>query len=304
MVAIHYNMPELFDVTAEAWYFGYLNANQVLINSLASKVSFRTLRIIGVEGDLEYGKRTHSEWHYLQQDLERGVKTGTLKVRPQFVRIPLEDLEEELDWSKRGTGRKIIIASVPARIGDNKNVMQDVEALCSRYEEVHMTFSRPGDLVDEAFESSSARSSGGAANTLVANPPQPPRPFEADKKCPKCGGHLHIFADGVEWCTACKGAAASSLVANPPQPPRPLEADKKCPKCGSHLHIFADGVEWCTACKGGVATTLVANPPQPPRPCEADKKCPKCGGPLHIFADGVEWCTACKCQVRINLGRS
>jgi len=46
-----------------------------------------------------YGTRAHSEWHYLQQDLERGIKNSTLKVRPQFLRISFKDLKEALDWA-------------------------------------------------------------------------------------------------------------------------------------------------------------------------------------------------------------
>jgi len=151
----------LFDVTQESWYYGYLNTNQVLINSLVSKRSFRELRMIGIEGDLEFGLRTRSEWYFLQKDLERGVLAGSVRARPQFMRIPLGSLAEELEWSQRKAGRKIIIASVPARIGEHRQVMQEVEAMCSQFDDVHLSFSRQGDLIDTAFSSSPMPSSAG-----------------------------------------------------------------------------------------------------------------------------------------------
>jgi len=56
--------------------------------------------------------------------------------------------------------------------------MQGVETLCSKYDEVHMIVSRSGDLVDRAYPNSSTSTSGGAANTFVATPPQPPEQFK------------------------------------------------------------------------------------------------------------------------------
>jgi len=218
-VTIQHNLEEIFDVTKESWYHGYLNANQVCINSLASKSSFGQLRIIGIEGDLKFGARTRAEWHYLQQDLERGVAEGIVHVRPQFIRIPLEELREELEWTQRKKGRRVIIASVPARLGENMDVMKNVEAICADFDEVHLTFSRSGDLIDKVFSSSST--------------PQPPVPVP----------------------TECPRSSTSTSPATPQPQPKCItlatpQLQRKCFTCDSplvHLEMLHHG--WCPTCR-------------------------------------------------------
>ena len=89
-----------------------------------------------------------NEWSARQADLDKGFKDGKLLERPQNQRIPLESLEEELEWVTKGdTVRYIIVASCPARIGDNHKVMEQVKATCAEYDDlVKCTFSYAGNL--------------------------------------------------------------------------------------------------------------------------------------------------------------
>jgi len=149
-----------FDVRSEAWYFGYLNANVKTINSLCAKKSFQSspdgnIKLLGIKGDVTFGKRTLAEWTCLSRDLDRGVKEGSVNFRPDTQRIGFEHLAEELQWVERGQPgavRHIVIASVPARIGEDREIMQKVKELASEYDNVHMTFSQAGDLVDTIFK--------------------------------------------------------------------------------------------------------------------------------------------------------
>jgi len=192
-VRIQYKGEELFDVTQESWYDGYLNTNQVLINSLVSKRSFRELWMIGIEGDLEFGLRTRSEWHFLQRDLVRGVLAGSVHARPQFMRIPLGNLAEELESAQQKAGCRIIIASVPARIGEHKQVMQEVEAMCSQFDDVHLSFSRAGDLlIDTASFSSSPMCS-----SVCGVCGHPVGPFFSNL-------NLRSRIEMRGWCSLCK----------------------------------------------------------------------------------------------------
>eukprot|EP00928_Gymnodinium_smaydae_P092004 TRINITY_DN75784_c0_g1_i1.p1 TRINITY_DN75784_c0_g1~~TRINITY_DN75784_c0_g1_i1.p1 ORF type:complete len:342 (+),score=51.62 TRINITY_DN75784_c0_g1_i1:129-1028(+) len=152
-----------FDVRAESWYRGYLNANVKAINNFALKDSFQkalhngagaSIRLLGIEGDVKFGLRTRCEWTALAEDIDAGVMKSSVQVRPQMVRVPFDYLGSELKWlssGKRGEVRKIILASCPGRIGDDRQIMAKVKEIAGPYEDVCITFSEAGDLADELF---------------------------------------------------------------------------------------------------------------------------------------------------------
>jgi hypothetical protein len=72
----------------------------------------------------------------LLEDVDKSVRNGTVKVRPESVRVPLAKVEEEVSWVQRGQGerREIILASCPARIGDIMDVMQRVTNYAKGYD--------------------------------------------------------------------------------------------------------------------------------------------------------------------------
>eukprot|EP00928_Gymnodinium_smaydae_P061535 TRINITY_DN45588_c0_g1_i1.p1 TRINITY_DN45588_c0_g1~~TRINITY_DN45588_c0_g1_i1.p1 ORF type:complete len:319 (-),score=25.91 TRINITY_DN45588_c0_g1_i1:121-1077(-) len=148
----------LFDCRQEDWYRGYLNHHHKLINDIANHESFvrgnGQIKLLGIEGDVQYGKRTLSEWTFLSQDIDLGVRRGIIVCRPQMERVPLANLDEALSWvhnGRLGQVRRIIISSCPARIGQKTDVMQEVKAKARRFDNVHVAFSEAGDLVDVLF---------------------------------------------------------------------------------------------------------------------------------------------------------
>ena len=84
----------------------------------------------------------------IQEDLDQGFQDGKLVERPKPLRIALEDLQEELEWVTRaGKVRYIIVASCPARIDENFDVMDQVKEMCAEYDDlVKCTFSYAGNL--------------------------------------------------------------------------------------------------------------------------------------------------------------
>jgi hypothetical protein len=148
---------DTINVREEDWYQRYLQSVTYTIADIAATTAFKQghgeIKIIGIEGDVTYGKRTRDEWTALQEDIDRAVRGDVLPIRPENQRCKLENLEEELMWTERKPQRFAVVASCPARIGDNEKVMTDVEAVCARFARVSIKFSCAGNTASILFPS-------------------------------------------------------------------------------------------------------------------------------------------------------
>jgi hypothetical protein len=146
---------DTINVREEDWYQRYLQSVTDTIADIAGKTAFKQgdgeIKIIGIEGDVTYGKRTRDEWTALQEDIDRAVRGNVLPVRPENMRCKLENLKEELGWTEKKPQRFAVVASCPARIGDNEQVMTDVEGICARFARVSIKFSRAGNTASILF---------------------------------------------------------------------------------------------------------------------------------------------------------
>eukprot|EP01050_Picozoa_sp_SAG11_P026873 SAG11_NODE_6595_length_1281_cov_5.369712_1_plen_216_part_00 len=162
--------PEFIDVRKESWYPALLQSTSDQVNTTVFKTSFQENRgeilLVGIEGDVEHGKRTKYEWLALLEDIDRGVTKGVVKLRPKSRRVTLEDFEEEVaDWATRkGKHRVVIICSCPCRLGDDLTIMEQVETLAAGYDNIRCCWSRAGNLADVIFEPGVVARGGGAAD--------------------------------------------------------------------------------------------------------------------------------------------
>ena len=70
------------------------------------------------------------------EDLDDAFANGTIKYRPNVTRVDFDDLREDLDFiMKKRPERYAIIASVPSRLDEDRNVMQRVQDLASKYDD-------------------------------------------------------------------------------------------------------------------------------------------------------------------------
>ena len=164
---------DVIDVRLEPWYERYLQAIETLIENISSKKSFIAhggkIKLVGIEGCPMFGKRTRDEWTALIEDLDRGVRGDTALCRPSSSRVPLDELEEALEWSRNKEYRYVIVASCPNRLGDNMAVMDQVKVMCGEYDNVFVGFSSAGNLASTLYaNSTSPRGGGGAAEDLAA----------------------------------------------------------------------------------------------------------------------------------------
>jgi len=151
---------EQVNVRGESWYLPFMETITTAINSFSTKTSFASagsragLKLLGIEGDLKYGKRSLCEWTCIQADVDRRVRDGIVKCRPQMQQVPLQELSENLRWSQQPNKvRHILIVSCPARIEKNIQVFQQVEVICADYDNVHILFSRPDDCAPQISRS-------------------------------------------------------------------------------------------------------------------------------------------------------
>ena len=150
--------PDFINVRKEPWYPPLLQSTSDQLNTTVAKKSFQRnggeILLVGIEGDVTYGRRTRYEWLALQEDLDRGVTKGVVRLRPKNKRVSLEDFEEEVsDWaSKPGKHRVVLICSCPSRLGDDTAVMERVEEMASEFDNIRCCWSRAGNLADVIFE--------------------------------------------------------------------------------------------------------------------------------------------------------
>jgi len=146
----------LIDVRRTQWYPRYLSQITTMINDLAGKKAFKTkggrIRLLGVEGDLEHGAATRAEWTALIEDIDRGCREGSISVRPQSLRLALDEVEEALEWCEKSDEiRHIIFASCPAQIGDDRTIMSQVRGMSAEHDRVHVFFASADDYVESIY---------------------------------------------------------------------------------------------------------------------------------------------------------
>ena len=104
------------NVREELWYRGYYQANEYTINNLHRKNPDCQIRMLGIQGDLTHGVRTRHEFTCLQEDINIGVESGKIKVRPKWLQVELDDAEEELEWADKKPNRVLVLCSCPSQV--------------------------------------------------------------------------------------------------------------------------------------------------------------------------------------------
>ena len=166
------------DVRNEAWYMRYFNVNESALNNLRRKNANTAIKMVGIQGDLQYGLRTRHEWTCLQEDINQSIAQGKIRGRPMWSQIDFKDLKEELKWAQKSswwggmrrapsTKRAIIVCSCPSQIGNDKTIMRQVEKICEGRSNVELTFSEAGNASSELFVNMSIGGGGGGASAEV-----------------------------------------------------------------------------------------------------------------------------------------
>ena len=180
MAAIIYKGKEApIDVRNEAWYMRYFNVNESALNNLRRKNANTAIKMVGIQGDLQYGLRTRHEWTCLQEDINQSIAQGKIRGRPMWSQIDFKDLKEELKWAQKSswwggmrrapsTKRAIIVCSCPSQIGNDKTIMRQVEKICEGRSNVELTFSEAGNASSELFENMSISGGGGGGRVEAA----------------------------------------------------------------------------------------------------------------------------------------
>jgi hypothetical protein len=141
------------DVRTEPWYDAYLHRVVEAINNRARQFPDKSIVLVGIEGDVKWGQRTKQEWTFLQEDIDEQVVAGTVAKRPQNMRIPFGEFASEVE-RLACSGKHVLVASCPARLGENRNVMNDAEAVISGQPwsgSVDIVFSRAGSAASNLF---------------------------------------------------------------------------------------------------------------------------------------------------------
>ena len=90
----------------------------------------RTTRyLLGIEGDVQYGKRTRQEWTFLQEDIDKHILDRKVHARPSNMRVSFENFPGVVEKFASQPDTYVLVASCPARIGDNHRVMEDVKEI-------------------------------------------------------------------------------------------------------------------------------------------------------------------------------
>ena len=166
-------MAEL-NVRKEAWYSRYYQTVASGINNAHRKYPDATIILVGIEGDVQYGKRTLQEWTYLQEDIDKHILDGKISKRPSNMRISFENFQQMVGMLAAQPNTYVLVASCPARIGDNYNVMEDVREITSGKPwsaKVDLVFSSADSAASAEFynmQVAPVDGSGGAAAAAAA----------------------------------------------------------------------------------------------------------------------------------------
>ena len=119
------------DVRKEAWYARYYQTVVAAINNAKRKYPDHTIYLLGIEGDVQYGKRTRQEWTFLQEDIDKHILDRKVHARPSNMRVSFENFPGVVEKFASQPDTYVLVASCPARIGDNHRVMEDVHDITS-----------------------------------------------------------------------------------------------------------------------------------------------------------------------------
>ena len=145
--------PPPLNVRTEPWYARYYQEVTHTINNRARQFPDKSIVLVGIEGDVKWGQRTKQEWTFLQEDIDEQVVAGTVAKRPQNMRIPFGEFASEVE-RLACSGKHVLVASCPARLGENRDVMNDAEAVISGQPwsgSVDIVFSRAGSAASNLF---------------------------------------------------------------------------------------------------------------------------------------------------------
>ena len=78
------------NVREEAWYGRYYQTVEYAINNLHRKYPNATIYLMGIEGDVQWGKRTLQEWKFLQEDIDHVF--SHINADLVFLTVSLENL--------------------------------------------------------------------------------------------------------------------------------------------------------------------------------------------------------------------
>ncbi len=82
------------------------------------------------------------------------MREGTIKARPEWRRLPLEFFQAHLAELASSEQFCVLVASCPSRLGDNTQVMEQVEAMATDVPwkgAVDFVFSRAGSAASNLF---------------------------------------------------------------------------------------------------------------------------------------------------------
>ena len=119
------------NVREEAWYGRYYQTVEYAINNLHRKYPNATIYLMGIEGDVQWGKRTLQEWTFLLEDIDKHILDGKISKRPSNMRVSFESFPQVVEMFASQPDTYVLVASCPARIDDNHRVMEDVQDITS-----------------------------------------------------------------------------------------------------------------------------------------------------------------------------
>ena len=119
------------NVREEAWYGRYYQTVEYAINNLHRKYPNATIYLMGIEGDVQWGKRTLQEWTFLLEDIDKHILDGKISKRPSNMRVSFESFPQMVEMFASQPDTYVLVASCPARIDDNHRVMEDVHDITS-----------------------------------------------------------------------------------------------------------------------------------------------------------------------------
>ena len=161
MSSLYTGQDKEINVREELWYARYYATNEATLNNLIRKNPNVRIKMIGIQGCLDFGKRTRCEWTALQEDINQTVASGKIHTKPKWSSIDFEDLVEEVEWAAKDKNRVVIICSCPSQIGEDTTIMQQVKDTLAGNARVELTFSEADNGASSLFQSMSISGGGG-----------------------------------------------------------------------------------------------------------------------------------------------
>ena len=78
-------------------YARYYQSVVAAINNAKRKYPDHTIYLLGIEGDVQYGKRTRQEWTFLVEDIDKHILDGKISKRPSNMRVSFESFPQVVE---------------------------------------------------------------------------------------------------------------------------------------------------------------------------------------------------------------